>query len=1003
MNIFIISLGIGIPILLILLGMYFYVFKYKNKKRSIFEEGKILPYKKFKKLQKDNFANSNDIGNFNSGFLIASGIKKNGKIKDINGYDKKCDVDVILSPKSHSLYFGATGSGKTDRILMPNILMNVLSRDQPSGCVFDPKGEIYAKLAPFIRAQGYTVLYLNLSETSMTHRWNPFQYALDNATYYVKFALLHEKLVDRTIEKQLISEKNEKYFAATSSVEETLKTLIDISSGQDNQSIWTSNAKKLFQIVCKGFMENLISKSFKRLLTEDIPFLKELEVTKINYEEIKKKVMLDKKIEEILTEEFQYFNLKNISSVLGNTSTQAWIKFCRSQDWHEDIPLFQSTPEQMASFKMNISAAIEKLAGPDFKDVIAKSDFSYHDFINKKTMLFINIPSSNESRKTIASIMVEQLIRFLESYAKSLPKKTLNRPFYFYLEELANIPKIQSFMQLLTLFRGYNIFAMVIIQSIAQLEKVYDQGAFNLVWDNTMTKNYLLAKNNDDLENISKQFGTKIVKLDDGSGQTRDVPLITPQELLSIKMGKTLCMLERQAPLYTPATSFSNYKIFSDWEYNTYIGDNPDLNSLEFLNIKKKIEKETKKTPKEKEIFTRKIIEDKLVQNSIYTEENNIGILENFVLEKEKEIDSGYAKSIFESFLIALFEKSDLTKINIKGKQLKLNFGKLYKKILNIIEIESNKFSTKEESDLILTEKFIELLKVTIIGSEVENFSPEILNFNLDNINLFYSWVLSFYESKTNYPFSILDNYEQKTYFKWLFEMNSIFLLIKSNLNDGIYNDLIISFLELDENFNLILFDSSMENEEKRKILKNELELENGNLENAKDIISNAVETDYTIGKCEYIPDVQNNLETVQEGSIFSKSSNAYLESDKELINLIERNYILYWQRQICLLFNNKINNNLLNDFQNKLEKEFNLNFNDIKKSDFFLKKINNNSKDFRKESMNIKKELNLILETKYKIGIKSKFTIQKILELSKIKKKELNKIIQNWILEITK
>lgn len=81
--------------------------------------------------------------------------------------------------EEHGLLLGATGSGKTRGIILPTIAV-IGSAKTASLLLTDPKGELYAHTAGWLRAQGYEVVRFDLREPSRSARWNPVQ-ALANA------------------------------------------------------------------------------------------------------------------------------------------------------------------------------------------------------------------------------------------------------------------------------------------------------------------------------------------------------------------------------------------------------------------------------------------------------------------------------------------------------------------------------------------------------------------------------------------------------------------------------------------------------------------------------------------------------------------------------------------------------------------------------------------------------------------------------------------------------
>ncbi|WP_338970846.1 type IV secretory system conjugative DNA transfer family protein [Spiroplasma endosymbiont of Labia minor] len=94
----------------------------------------------------------------------------------------------------HNLVLGATGSGKGQKLVMPNAVGNArikevyddkgnLTNCKPAMLFTDPKGELKANLAGELVRNGYEVLTLNLRDTDESSYWNPLKNTYD---YWIK-------------------------------------------------------------------------------------------------------------------------------------------------------------------------------------------------------------------------------------------------------------------------------------------------------------------------------------------------------------------------------------------------------------------------------------------------------------------------------------------------------------------------------------------------------------------------------------------------------------------------------------------------------------------------------------------------------------------------------------------------------------------------------------------------------------------------------------------------
>lgn len=92
-----------------------------------------------------------------------------------------------------TLVVGASGSGKTQNFAKPAVLNRGLSLHEQSFVITDKNGEILKTCAPTLKADGYDVVYLNLTKSSFDDinakpcHYNPFAHIQTN--YGLSFAV----------------------------------------------------------------------------------------------------------------------------------------------------------------------------------------------------------------------------------------------------------------------------------------------------------------------------------------------------------------------------------------------------------------------------------------------------------------------------------------------------------------------------------------------------------------------------------------------------------------------------------------------------------------------------------------------------------------------------------------------------------------------------------------------------------------------------------------------
>ena len=98
---------------------------------------------------------------------------KNGK-KTENGFPLLVENDCVwVDPADHhNMIYGATGSGKTRRIIF--LLIRIMCCAGVSMIIPDVKGELKKKTAGFAKSLGYNIISLNMRDFSWGNRWNFF-------------------------------------------------------------------------------------------------------------------------------------------------------------------------------------------------------------------------------------------------------------------------------------------------------------------------------------------------------------------------------------------------------------------------------------------------------------------------------------------------------------------------------------------------------------------------------------------------------------------------------------------------------------------------------------------------------------------------------------------------------------------------------------------------------------------------------------------------------------
>lgn len=77
----------------------------------------------------------------------------------------------INTSESHSLIIGASGSGKTQSIMLPMLKMSIMAGE--SFLIHDVKGELYRQFSSTLKENGYQLVLLDFQDKKYGNYWNP--------------------------------------------------------------------------------------------------------------------------------------------------------------------------------------------------------------------------------------------------------------------------------------------------------------------------------------------------------------------------------------------------------------------------------------------------------------------------------------------------------------------------------------------------------------------------------------------------------------------------------------------------------------------------------------------------------------------------------------------------------------------------------------------------------------------------------------------------------------
>lgn len=463
------------------------------------------------------------------------------------------------------LVVGGSGAGKSRYFVKPNILAATMNM-----VVTDPKGELYEDTNSQLKKLGYNIKVLNLKEFEKSNKYNPFKYIRNDSDVPV--------------------------------IVETL-----LNKGKNNKAdFWENSAKQIFiGMVYYYYYE------YKKTLEKDenakLPTMYDLinNISDLGY---------DREDENAKKSEF-YERIERLLESSEEHPAKIYFK-----------DYMKGSEKTNSGIRQTLTTNLSYLTAPNIKSIMQEDTFDL-DNVSEKSIIYVIISDSNSAYNALASLFFSQLFQVLYYNADKLAGKRLPIPVQFYLDEFANIGQINSFSEILATCRGRRIGIAPIIQSLAQLEHLYEKNSSTII-GNCDTLLYLGGNDYETMEKISKMIGNATVDTErqgksKSFGQQKSHSLsdnvnavgralMTPDELKRLKDTQCIIMIRGFKP-------FLSEKLNVDKFYDKLYIE---------LSIRKEFEKEFKKiNENDKKINLEKeeesILENdkKLVEEEIETEE----------------------------------------------------------------------------------------------------------------------------------------------------------------------------------------------------------------------------------------------------------------------------------------------------------------------------------------------------------------------------------------------
>ena len=439
----------------------------------------------------------------------------------------------------HCLMIGAAGVGKTAFFIYPN-----LEYACASGMSFittDTKGDLARNYGAIAKENyGYNIAVIDLR--------NPTKSDGNNLLHLVnKYMDMYREDNDNLIAKA----KSEKYAKIIA------KTII--ATGDNNASM---GQNAFFYDSAEGLLSAVIL-----LLAEFLPPT-EIDGKKIDRRHI---VSVFKMVQDLTAP----------GKAKGKSQFQELMELLPSTHkakWFAGAAL-NSSEAAMASILSTVLSRLNAFLDTEMEQILCfHTAIDAEKFCTEKSAIFLILPEEDNTKYFMVSLFLQQFYREMLAVADEHGGKLPNRVVIF-ADEIGTIPKIDSFEMMLSAGRSRRISVVPIIQSFAQLDKNYGKEGSEIITDNCQLTIFGgFAPNSETAQTLSGALGTRTVmsgsisrgKNDPSQSlQMMERPLLTADELKSLKKGSFVVMKTGTHPMQTKLKLFLDWGITFDKTYET--------------------------------------------------------------------------------------------------------------------------------------------------------------------------------------------------------------------------------------------------------------------------------------------------------------------------------------------------------------------------------------------------------------------------------------------------
>jgi len=185
----------------------------------------------------------------------------------------------------------------------------------------------------------------------------------------------------------------------------------------------------------------------------------------------------------------------------------------------EDV--YNMSAKQFIGVKDGLKAHLARWQGGNLEEVTKRSDWTPEDLLKERTTLYITIPADKVDQ--YGELMRVFIAQHINALLRKEKEHENDQEVLFMLDEFAKMGTIPEVQKGLEIGRSYGVRFWVFLQSLSQLDQLYDNSEALL--DNFYVQSYLDFPDKT-AQNLSRKLGSS-----DGTFQPNNVPLVSVQEL----------------------------------------------------------------------------------------------------------------------------------------------------------------------------------------------------------------------------------------------------------------------------------------------------------------------------------------------------------------------------------------------------------------------------------------------------------------------------------------